>query len=110
MNKPIINNVTPCQVEGEVGGSRWGEVWCSRAELEAICGPPVWEENYQDYTENKVTVIWQLKTPRGLVAIRDYWWNKKGKEWSIGAANHKAALWAINFCRIKLREVRNDNN
>lgn len=47
--------------------------------------------------DEKVTIQWFLNTPRGLVCVRDYWWNRPG-EWSL-AGPRKATLWAAAFLR-----------
>lgn len=58
----------------------------------AILGEP----DRTDYDE-KVSIRWFLRTPRGLVCVRDYWWNRPG-EWTL-AGPRKATLWAASWLR-----------
>lgn len=40
----------------------------------------------------KVSAIWYVTTPRGVCAIRDYWWNCED-ELSLAARDSRATLW-----------------
>lgn len=40
----------------------------------------------------KVSAIWYVSTPRGLVEIRDYWWNKRDVM-SLGSVDCRAVIW-----------------
>ncbi len=78
-----------------VMGSRSGTVVAPFAKLVELFGEPHSFERYRDYDDAKVTITWTIKTPRGCVHLRDYWWNLEG-EWSVGAESRKAAMW---LCR-----------
>jgi hypothetical protein len=88
------NIVKLCLMTTEHGdGYRQGTCVADRAKLIAVLGKPTGKGD-----GDKVTMEWHINTPRGIVALRDYWWNAKD-EWSIGTASHKACLWAINYLR-----------
>lgn len=73
-------------------GSRMGTATAEESRLCELFGPPF------RVTGGKVTKRWIIKTPRGAVELRDYWWNAKN-EWSIGSATESAARWAVRFLR-----------
>jgi hypothetical protein len=66
---------------------RWGTAWAPEAELRARFGPP----HIGPTDDGKVTLGWLIRTPAGVVELRDYHWNKPG-EWSL--AGHPRAVAA----------------
>jgi hypothetical protein len=85
---------TPGTDDVFIGGSRIGTVLADKAVLVNLFGPP----RKVNCGDEKVTMQWVFETPRGTVEVRDYWWNAPN-EWSIAAANYKAAQWVIRFMR-----------
>lgn len=77
-------------------GGRAGTCIAPRAEMEFLFGP----SHTKPSGDGKVTHGWFLDTPRGVVEIRDYWWNA-AYEYSIAAESRKAALWACRYLRRK---------
>ena len=103
MISPIIRNValaTAEQSKNTTGSCRRGTCYTGLHKFASRFGNP----HESNFSENgldgagKVHAIWYVATPRGVVAIRDYWWNG-AEEMSIAADNRKAALW----CRAWLR-------
>ncbi len=84
------------------GSGRVGTCMAPEAELVKRFGPPQPVKVFDE----KVTKSWYVKTPRGTVAIRDYWWNGKN-EWSIAAKDNKAAKWGIRFLRFAGLQANN---
>ncbi len=78
-----------------VMGGRIGTSVATRAALVAALGAPSYDTPSAD---EKVTIGWIYKTPRGPAELRDYWWNS-ASEWSVAAANRKAAMWLCRFLR-----------
>lgn len=78
-----------------VMGGRIGTAIASRAALFDALGRPTYNTPSSD---DKVTIGWIYQTPRGPAEIRDYWWNAE-TEWSIAAANRKAAMWLCRALR-----------
>jgi hypothetical protein len=81
-------------------GGRSGTAVADYERMRELFGEPHHFAPYRDYEspqdgDGKVTTVWTFKTPRGIVHVRDYWWNGEG-EWSIGAESYKAAL---HVCR-----------
>jgi hypothetical protein len=91
------------------GTSRNGTAVISIKQFAQIFGPAhetfgadtytdILDPSYQVCHTPKVTVCWYFKTPRGVVTVRDYWWNSLN-ELSIGAQSYKAALWVARHLR-----------
>lgn len=55
--------------------------------------------NGHDLTDGagKVSAIWYFDTPRGLVEVHDYWWNRPN-ELSINATDRRAIRWFKRWC------------
>ena len=51
-----------------------------------------------DFQDGKITASWHFVTPRGIVEVGDYWWNKKD-ELSVRAGNLKALRWFARWAR-----------
>lgn len=55
-------------------------------------------EDWYDYDKDlvdgagKVSASWHITTPRGVVEIRDYWWNKRD-EMSLASVDPRAVIW-----------------
>ena len=81
-----------------VMGSRTATVEGLRHELLEVLGEPHQYDPDGLDDAAKVTTMWFFETPRGQVAVRDYWWNSRN-EWSIATTNWKAALWVIAWFR-----------
>jgi hypothetical protein len=101
------NNVcmaTPEQHQRRGFGGRCGTVETTLEEFARRFGDP----HESGSSDEKTTASWFFSTPRGLVAVYDYWWNRPG-ELSIGLRNGRrgdsrsmdarAALWAARFFR-----------
>lgn len=81
---------------------RAGTVFCTLAEFEAVAGPPThaaprdhWYDYNQKLTDGagKVSAEWEIATPRGPIAVYDYWWNPRD-QLSIGLrGDSRALLW-----------------
>lgn len=83
---------------------RAGTVFATLEEFEAVAGPPTVaapREFWYAYDSNhpltdgagKVSAEWEIDTPRGPIAVHDYWWNPKG-QLSIGLrGDARALLW-----------------
>ncbi len=100
--KSILSNVVKPAIPPCILGGRWGTAVASQEAVEAALGKPSYvigqPRHYPDGT--KVTIGWVVNTPRGPATIRDYWWDAP-IEWSLAAANQKAALWLAAFLRRK---------
>lgn len=94
MKNPITINVDKASPNAFVAGCRVGTLTMPEGKLRKLIGNPT---RYGS-PDSKVTKTWVFTSPRGEFEIRDYWWNAKG-EWSIAAANAKAALWGRAFGR-----------
>ncbi len=78
--------------------SRLGTVKATKEELLLALGQPHFDASQDGEADGKVTFLWKISTPRGDATIHDYWWNAKNEQ-SIGAADHKAALWVCAYLR-----------
>lgn len=47
----------------------------------------------------KVSAIWYFSTPRGLVEVGDYWWNREN-ELSIRANDIRSQRWFLRWCKL----------
>lgn len=99
MHRPIIKNVCLAPT-WKPGGHRCGTLFCSLTDFVRRVGSP----HVSNFSEEgidgagKVHAEWTFATPRGPASVYDYWWNHEG-QLSIGAQDHRAALW----CRAWLR-------
>ncbi len=86
-----------------LASGRAGTVFATLEEFEAIAGPPTVaapRAHWYDYDGHnltdgagKVSAEWEIDTPRGPIAVYDYWWNPKG-QLSIGLrGDSRAFLW-----------------
>jgi len=100
MHAPIVNNVSLASAYKGTFGCRRGTVFETLDGFARKFGNPHVEDFSEDGLDGagKVHAIWTVETPRGIVEVRDYWWNPKD-QLSIGAPNGLAALW----CRAWLR-------
>lgn len=62
-------------------------------------------EHWRDYNGHdlidgagKVSASWKFDTPRGLVEVSDYWWNRPD-ELSVRATDKRALRWFGRWCR-----------
>jgi hypothetical protein len=86
--KHLAGKVTSAPYTSLPGASRKATVFAERYVLRELFGAPT----NPAFFDGKVTEVWTFQTPRGLVHLRDYWWNRDG-EWSVGAHTGKAAQW-----------------
>lgn len=97
--------IAKCALDG-TGTSRAGTAIITLADFADIFGPAhetfepeIFDGPLGKVEESpKVTACWYFKTPRGIVTVRDYWWNRLN-ELSIGAQSYKAALWVARHLR-----------
>ncbi len=96
MKLPYLRHVVLTPDDGTLlmGTCRMGTASASAAHLKALFMRP----NMILPDDGKVTMGWVFRTPRGFVAIRDYWWNPPGT-WSLAAPNRKALLWFKGYLR-----------
>src|SRR5688572_19783565 len=52
-----------------------------------------------DFYDGKVTALWHFVTPRGVVEVGDYWWNRPD-ELSVRAADLRAMRWFGRWARV----------
>ena len=86
--------------DGIVGtGGRAGTITgCTLDQFQSIFGEP-----HETGIDGKITRLWYFQTPRGIVAVYDYWWNGPN-ELSIGLRNGalgdiRAKRWAVRYFR-----------
>lgn len=101
-----------------VGSGRMGTASISLEDFAKVFGPPERTTDEPDklvmpdgavvYDSPKVTAEWFFDTPRGVVCVRDYWWNGP-RELSIASTRWRAALWVAAFLRRKGIEARTDS-
>jgi hypothetical protein len=90
----VTINVSLHSGPAEIGGGRIGTVKADQSRLVNLFGPP----RPVRCSDGKVTKRWVFMTPRGLIEIRDYWWNRPN-EWSLSAQDRKAGLWLRRFLK-----------
>jgi len=110
IQRAVINNVSIATINQakdrdyqikDFGLCRRGTCWMSIPSFSEKFGNPH-EQNFTDDGldgAGKVHVVWYINTPRGIVDIRDYWWNGKN-ELSIASGNNKSLRWAKYWLRI----------
>ena len=78
------------------GMHRQGTVWCKHSALEGLLGVS------HGSWGSKIASRWFLETPRGRVAVHDFWSNSVD-EFIVTATNRKAARWVAAYLRKFLR-------
>ena len=102
MEKPYTNNVClASNCDTTHGSSRYGTAFLSIEQFGRKFGNPH-EQNFSEEGidgAGKVHAIWYITTPRGVGAVRDYWWNPSD-QLSIAAPNKWVYLWVKGWLRV----------
>lgn len=90
-------------------GGRCGTLVCTLGEFARQIGDPHKAAPFEQWREydrfplvdgaGKISAIWYFDTPRGLVEVSDYWWNREN-ELSIRATDRRALRWFSRWAKL----------